>query len=101
MSKATLSEEKRATATANIQKTLVKFDRVFFELCELTDRQTDRQTNKQTYSYSSRCFLLLCPGMGAKHNASHPCRGKVTKRVHSDLEDGRIAGRPLTLDRKH
>jgi len=27
-------------------KTLVKFGRVVFELCEQTDRQTDRQTNK-------------------------------------------------------
>jgi len=60
MSKATLSEEKRATATANIQKTLVKFDRVFFELCELTDRQTDRQTDKQTNRHTVTHHDAFC-----------------------------------------
>ena len=41
------SEEDRTVATGNMHKSLVKFSRVVFELCE-EDRQTDRQTDRRT-----------------------------------------------------
>jgi len=38
-------EERRATATGNMHKNLVKIGRVVPEICSRTDKHTDRQTD--------------------------------------------------------
>jgi len=44
-----VEKDQAGTIVSNVHKSLVKFGRVAFELCEQTDRQTDKPTYSLQY----------------------------------------------------